>query len=155
MPAITPSYLYTFFAIIAVSSILLVSFIDYASAIRTSSEMGRLKDLMDSVAAKATQLISLSRATNATAEAFIQAPAAIGDRQYWLMIRNDSSKVWLEGGLGNTPTEGAGIRVYLPGMALAYGYFVSGYGAICLKCSINRKAGIPEIQLSSSSLNGG
>jgi len=154
MPAITPSYLYTFFAIIAVSGILLVSFMNYANAIRFSSEMGKLKDLMDSVAAKATELISLTKATNATTEAYIQAPAAIGDRQYWLMLRNDSSKVWLEGGMGNTPKEGAGMRVYLPSMALAYGCYVSGYGAIRLKCSVNHDAGIPEVQLSSLSLNG-
>lgn len=153
MPAITPSYLYTFFAIIAVSSILLVSFMDYASAIRTSSEISKLKDLMDFVAAKATQLISLARTTNATAEAFIQAPAAIGNRGYWLMLRNDSLRVWLEGGLGKTPIEEAGMRVYIPGMALAHGYYVGGYGAICLKCSINPDAGTPEIRLTSLSLN--
>jgi len=127
---------------------------NYANAIRFSSEMGKLKDLMDSVAAKATELISLTKATNATTEAYIQAPAAIGDRQYWLMLRNDSSKVWLEGGMGNTPKEGAGMRVYLPSMALAYGCYVSGYGAIRLKCSVNHDAGIPEVQLSSLSLNG-
>ncbi|MEM1563266.1 MAG: hypothetical protein QW161_01150 [Candidatus Bathyarchaeia archaeon] len=154
MPAITPSYLYTFFAIIAVSSILLVSFMGYAGAIRFSSEMGKLKDLVDLVAAKATELISLAKAANTTAEAFIQAPAAIGDRQYWLMLKNDSLRVWVEGGLGNTPKEEAGVRVYLPSMALAYGYYVSGYGAILLKCSVNQEAKIPEVQLSGSSLNG-
>ncbi|MEM3873955.1 MAG: hypothetical protein QXU45_02350 [Candidatus Bathyarchaeia archaeon] len=154
MPAITPSYLYTFFAIIAVSGILLVSFMDYVNAIRLSSEMGKLRDLMDSVAAKATELIGLAKVTNATAEAFIQAPAAIGDRQYWLMLRNDTLRVWLKGGLGNTPKEEAGVCVYLPSMALASGYYVSGYGAIHLRCSISHEMGIPEVQLSSSSLNG-
>ncbi|MEM3580325.1 MAG: hypothetical protein QXH40_00430 [Candidatus Bathyarchaeia archaeon] len=155
MPAITPSYLYTFFAIIAVGSILLVSFMGYANAIRLSSEMGKLKDLVDLVAAKATELISLAKAANTTAEVFIQAPAAIGDRLYWLMLGNDSSMVWVEGGLGNTPIAEAGVRVYLPSTALAYGYYVSGYGAILLKCSMNQEAGIIEVQLSSSSQNGG
>jgi len=155
MPAITPSYLYTFFAIIAVSGILLVSFMEYANAIRFSSEMGKLKDLADLVAAKATELINLAKMANTAAEAFIQAPTVIGDRQYWLMLRNDSSRVWIEGGLGNTPKEeGAGIRVYLPSTASAGGCYVSGYGAILLKCSINQHAGIPEVQLSSSSQNG-
>lgn len=154
MPAITPSYLYTFFAIIAVSGILLVSFMDYAGAIRHSSEMGKLKDLVDLVAAKATELISLAKAANTTAEAFIEAPAAIGDRQYWLMLKNDSLRVWVEGGLGNMPKEGVGIRVYLPSMALAYGCYVGGYGAILLKCSVNQEVGIPEVQLLGSSLNG-
>ncbi|MEM4700547.1 MAG: hypothetical protein QXZ51_00180 [Candidatus Bathyarchaeia archaeon] len=155
MPAITPSYLYTFFAIITVSGILLVSFMGYAGALRLSSEMGKLKDLVDLVAAKATELISLAKAANTTTEAFIQTPAAIGDRQYWLILENSSSRVWAEGGLGNTPKEEAGMRVYLPGVALASGYYVSGYGVILLKCSINQNTGIPEVQLLSSSLNGG
>lgn len=154
MPAITPSYLYTFFAIIAVSGILLVSFIGYADAIRLSSEMGKLKDLVDLVAAKATELISLTKAANTTAEVFIEAPSAIGDTQYWLMLSNDSTRVWVEGGLGKTPKEEVGIRVYIPSTASAYGYYVSGYGAIFLKCSLNQNMGIPEVQLSSLSQNG-
>ncbi|MEM2465963.1 MAG: hypothetical protein QXZ47_01525 [Candidatus Bathyarchaeia archaeon] len=154
MPAIAPGYLYTFFAIIAVISILLVSFTGYVSAIRLSSEMGKLKDLVDLVAAKSTELINLAKAANTTAETFIHAPLAIGNRQYWLVLGNDSSRVWAEGGFGSTPIEKAGIRVYLLSTALAYGHYVSGYGAILLKCSMNQEAGIPKVQLSSSSQNG-
>jgi hypothetical protein len=153
MPAITPGYLYTFFAIIAVSSILVVSFMDYAGAIRFSAETRRLKNLMDYVAAKATELLTLAITTNSTAEIFIQAPSIIGDTQYWLRLRNDSSKAWLEGGLGNLPTEATELRVYLPGKASASGYHIGGYGAIRLICLAS--SNIPHLQLSSSTLNGG
>jgi len=153
MPAITPSYLYTFFAIIAVSSILVVSFMDYAGAIRFSAETRRLKNLMDYVAAKATELLTLATTTNSTAETFIQAPSTIGNTQYWLRLQNDSSKAWLEGGLGNLPTEETELRVYLPGKASASGYHIGGYGAIRLLCLVS--SNIPHLQLSSSTLNGG
>lgn len=153
MPAITPSYLYTFFAIIAVSSILVFSFMDYAGAIRFSAETRRLKNLMDCVAAKATELLTLTATTNATAETFIQTPASIGNAQYWLRLRNDSSKAWLEGGLGNLPTEEAELRVYLPSKASTSGYYIGGYGAIRLVCLLS--SNIPHLQLSSSTLNGG
>lgn len=152
MTAITPSYLYTFFAIIAVTSILLVSFIGYANAIRFSSETRKLKNLMDHVAAKTTELLTLAKAANASTEVFLQTPTSIGDKQYWLRLRNDSVKAWLEGGFGNMPTE-AELRVYLPNKALALGYYVSGYGAIRITCTV--KADVLQIQLSSSSPNGG
>lgn len=153
MPAITPGYLYTFFAIIAVSSILVVSFTDYAGAMRFSAETRRLKNLMDHVAAKATELLTLAAATNATAETFIQTPASIGNSQYWLRLRNDSSKAWLEGGLGNLPIEETELRVYLPGKASASGYYIGGYGAIRIICLISSPT--PHIHLLSSTLNGG
>jgi len=155
MPAITPGYLYTFFALIAVSSILLASFMDYANAIRFSSETWKLKDLMDHVAAKTTQLLTLALTADASAETYIQAPAAIGSKQYWLALKNDSAKAWLEGGFGNAPTESMELRVYLPCKVEASGFYISGYGAICLTCIVGVSANPPRIQISGSSLNGG
>ncbi|MCS7114243.1 MAG: hypothetical protein RMJ15_02220 [Nitrososphaerota archaeon] len=152
MPAITPGYLYTFFALIAISSILTVSFMNYAGVIRYSSEIRRLKNLMDYVAAKTTELLTIAETANATAEAFVQAPTMIGDKQYWLRLRNDSSRAWLEGGFGNKPAEDAHLRVYLQGMVSASGFYIGGYGAIRLKCFISAKT--PHVLLSSSSVGG-
>jgi len=76
---------------------------------------------MDLVAAKGTETLTLALATNATARVFIQAPSSIGRTQYWLQLKNDSEKTWLEGGLGNAPLEGVDLRVYLPKMVLAEG----------------------------------
>ncbi|MGB9960218.1 MAG: hypothetical protein ACPLKQ_06840 [Candidatus Bathyarchaeales archaeon] len=152
MPTITPSYLYTFFAVMVVSSILVASFMDYSGVIRFSAETRKLKNLMDHVAAETTELLNLA-AANATAETFIQAPSAIGNTQYWLRLRNDSLKAWLEGGFGNLPTKDAELRVYLPSRVSASGFYISGYGAIHITCFVN--SSLPNLQLSSSSLNGG
>jgi hypothetical protein len=149
LPAITPSYLYTFVALIAVSSLLVFSFMGYVDALRLSSEIKQLKNLTESVAAKGTELIMLAKTVNASTEAFVQMPTAIGDKQYWLRLLNDSAKVWLEGGLGSAPVDSTELRVYLPKEASATGYYVSGYGAICLECSL--VSGVPQIQLTSSS----
>jgi hypothetical protein len=149
LPSITPSYLYTFVALLAVSSLLVFSFMAYADAFRVSSEVNRLKNLMDQVAAKGTELLTLTSATNATAEACLQMPTAIGNKQYWLQLRNDTTRAWLEGGFGDTPVAGTELRVYLPREASATGCYVAGYGAVRLRCYLD--AGVPQVHLESSS----
>jgi hypothetical protein len=133
----------------AVSSLLLFSFMAYTDALRLQPEVMQLKNLMDHVAAKGTELLTLTLTTNATVEAFLQMPASIGNKQYWLRLRNDSAKAWLEGGLGDTPTDETELRVYLPKEASATGYYVGGYGAAYLRCRLN--AGVPQLQLTSFS----
>ncbi|MEM3699466.1 MAG: hypothetical protein QXL57_01155 [Candidatus Bathyarchaeia archaeon] len=147
MPSITPSYLYTFIALIAVSSLLLFSFMTYANALRFSSEVRQLKNLMDYVAAETTELITFTLKTNATAQSFLQMPTTIGDKQYWLQLRNDSIKAWLEAGFGSSLTQGTELRVYFPKKVLAMGYYVGGYGAAKLECYPD--GGVLRIQLSS------
>lgn len=148
MPSITPSYLYTFVALIVVSSLLIFSFMAYVEALRVSSETRQLKNLMDYVAAKSTELLTLTLATNATSEAFLSMPTSIGNRRYWLQFRNDSAKAWLEGGLGDVIVEGTELHVSLPKEASATGYYIGGYGAIHLECYLNES--ITQILLTKS-----
>ena len=149
MPSITPSYLYTLAAIITVASLLVLSFIAYSNSISTLSEATQLKNLIDYVAAKGTELLTFALATNATSEVYIQMPTTIGNKQYWLRLRNNSASAWLEGGFGNTPMEGTDLYAYLPKEASATGIYVGGYGAAYLKCSL--VADVPRLYLSSSS----
>lgn len=152
MPSITPSHLYTFIALIAVSSLLVFSFMVYADALRVSSEIKELQSLMDCIAAKSTELLTFTLVTNATTEVYLEMPSAMGNKQYWLRLRNDSARAWLEGGFGNTPIEGTEIRIYIPKEASATGYYIGGYGAAHLKCYL--EAGVPQIQLKSSNQGG-
>lgn len=149
MPTLTPSFLYTFIAMIAVSTLLVASFMVYTNTLRTSSEAKKLQNLIDIVAAKGTELLTLTLATNASAESFIDMPAAIGEKQYWMQLRNDFANVWLEGGLGNMPGEGAEMRVYLPTQASANGSYVAGFGVAHLKCEVSE--GFPHMMLSLNS----
>jgi hypothetical protein len=149
LPSITLGYLYTFAAIIAVSGLLVFSFMAYADALRVSSEVQELRNLMTYVAAKSSDLLTLTSVTNGTAKFTLQMPSTIGTKQYWLRLRNSSENAWLEGGLGDLPVEETELRIYLPKEASATGYYVGGYGAARLKCSLT--GGVLQIQLTSSS----
>jgi len=149
LPSITPAYLYTFIALLAVSTILVFSFMAYADTLRAVSETKQLKNLMDYVGAKATELLTLTITRNTTAETYLQMPTTIGTQQYWLQLHNDSSQAWVDGGFGNTPVTETELHVYLPREASATGFYVGGYGAAHLKC--NASAAFPQIQLTSSS----
>lgn len=148
MPSITPSYLYTFIALIVVSSLLVFSFMNYAEALRVSSEVKQLRSLMDTVAAKSTELLTLTLVTNATIKVYLQMPTTIGNKQYWIQLDNDSARAWVEGGFGDTPVKGADLRIQLPKETAATGYYVGGYGAACLMCYSD--VSLSRIQLNSS-----
>lgn len=146
MPTITPAYLYTFAALIAVSSLLTLSFIAYVNTLRSSSEINRLKDLMNYVAAKAINMMAYTLSTNATVETFVQLPSRIGEKQYWLKLENDPSTSWLKGGFGDNPLEGE-LRLSLMKNVLANGSYVGGYDSARLTCLSS--SGVVQIQLSS------
>jgi len=149
LPSITPGYLYTFAALIAVSSLLFFSFMSYVDALREASEFKQLKNLMQHVAAKGIQLLTLTLRTNATLESFLHMPVTIGNKQYWIQLNNDSNQAWLTGGFGNTPLREFDLRIYLPKEASARGYYVGGYGVACLKCYMN--GSVPQILLTNYS----
>lgn len=140
MPTIAPSYIYAFFALIAVSSILISSFSAYASTLRTIPEMEQLENLLNHVASRGYELITLTTATNSSSEAALQLPAAIGNKQYWLRLRSESSKAWVEGALGSMHAGSVTNRVYLPKTVSASGNYSSGYGSAVLECYVNGSA---------------
>jgi hypothetical protein len=145
MPSITPSHLYTFVALLAVSSLLVFSFMAYTDTLRFSSETKQLETLMNGIAGKCTELRTLASVTNASVEAFVQMPGSIGSKQYWIRLENDTVQAWLEGGLGNVPFEQADSRIYLPKETCATGQYVASYGAVHLECQLVNA--VPNIQI--------
>ncbi|MGB9675908.1 MAG: hypothetical protein ACPL0C_01810 [Candidatus Bathyarchaeales archaeon] len=145
MPTIAASHLYTFAALIAVGSLLTTSFMVYANTIRETSENKKLEELMNLVAANSIRLITLTLSINASTETFLQLPARIGDKNYWIKMENDTSKAWLKGGFGSNPTEGT-LQTSLAKNVLAAGFYVSGYGAARLRCFF--ASGVVQIQIS-------
>jgi hypothetical protein len=148
LASIPTSYLYTFVAILAVSTLLTSSFVTYTNAVRFSSERKQLGDLMNQVSAKGTELITTVLTSNATIEAYIQMPEMIGNKHYWLQLGNDSVSAWLQGGFGDRPVDEPDSRVYLPKGVLARGYFTGGNGAVHLSC--NFTSGVQQLLLSGS-----
>ena len=148
MPSVSLTYIYTLVALIAISSLLVLSFMVYAEGLRASSETRQLKNLIDSVAYEATELLTITITMNATSERFLEGPTTIGDKQYWLRLRNSSDETWLEGGFGDAPIEGSAFIVHLPNEASATGSYRAGYGAIHLECYLSND--VPQILLTDS-----
>jgi len=137
MPVIVPSYIYTFFSLVIVSSILISSFAAYAVTLRTIPEMEQLKNLLNHIASKGYELITLTTATNSTSEAVLQLPSAIGNKQYWIRLLNESLKAWVEGALGLIHESSITNRVYFPKTVSVFGNYSSGYGPAVLECYVN------------------
>jgi hypothetical protein len=134
MPAIASSYMYAFFALIAVSSILISSFVAYATTLRTIPEREQLQNLLEFVAARGCELVALTSTTNATSEAVMQLPSSIGSKQYWIRLESESAESWVEGALGEIHEGRVVDRVYLPKAISVSGNYSSSYGPGLLEC---------------------
>ncbi|MEM2102385.1 MAG: hypothetical protein QXM22_02590 [Candidatus Bathyarchaeia archaeon] len=137
MPSIIPAYVYMFAAMTAVGTLLIFSFNSYAATLRFIPETEQLDNLLSCVAAKATELQSLTTA-NSNTQGYLNLPSKIGDKSYWLRLRNDTVQSWVEGGFGEiTENTVTNHRVYLAGKPYASGQYTSGFGIAVLKSFMN------------------
>ena len=148
MVSIAANYVYTFTAITAVSTLLIFSFIAYASTLQTIPETYNIKNLAEHVASKIIDALTLVDSTNSAMEMRLEMPSAINNREYWLRLRNDSRSSWVEAGFGTLHNSSSDLRVYLPHEACYSGYYVSGYGVAIIKCWKDGVA--PHLMLSCS-----
>ncbi len=135
MPSIIPSYVYTFFALTLIGSLLIGAFSAFAVSVRQDVEIEQLKNLLEYMAAESCELISTTTTNNSTVTIRVSLPLRVGEKQYWIQLRNDSSSAWIEGGLGATPVQTA-LTVFLPGPVAASGLYISGYGFAELECQV-------------------
>lgn len=146
MPSIALNHLYTFIALTIVSILLISSYSSYANTLQTIPEIEQLKNILDHVAAKGNELLTLVTTTNSKAHTIMQLPPTIGNREYWIRIRNDTSNVWIEGALGQIDESGRECEIFLPGRASTCGYYIGGYGPAMLECYVN--GSVPQLNLS-------
>jgi hypothetical protein len=137
VPSIAPSHVYAFFALIAVSTILISAFSAYAVTLRTMPEKEQLQNLLNYIASKGYELVTLATATNATSRAVLQLPSTIGSKHYWARLRNEDSKAWVEGALGSIQEDTVNNRSYLPESVFASGKYASSNGPAVLECYLN------------------
>ena len=62
-------------------------------------------------------------------------PSSISEKQYWIQLRSDASRAWVEGGLGISPIQTRN-KIFIPGLVAASGVYVSGYGLAELECHL-------------------
>ena len=147
MPSTIPGHIYTMIALAVVGALLVATVNSYTSTLKNTSEIEQLRNLLSQVAAKGSELITLTASTNSVAHTSVQLPTSIGLQQYWIRARNDSSNAWVEGALGQLTEEEAPNKIYLPKGANAKGHFASGYGSAILEAHMN--GSIPNLNLSS------
>jgi len=141
------SYVYTLVGLTAVSALLLYSLNSYAFTLRSTSETDQLRNIVNGVAAKANEILTLVTSTNLTLTAYLDLPTTIGDQQYWMRIRNDSSRAWIEGSLGQIWEGNVELHVFIYPKASVSGYFVSTHGHTLLQGYMNGSA--PQLNLAS------
>ncbi len=125
MPSIIPSYIYTIFASLIVSSLIIGICGLEIGGIKLKAEKQQLSSIADYVAAKTLQLATNLISNNATSTLTVDVPNSINNQAYWIRITNSSSRTWVEIGFGNAnfPSEGTSE---IPLEASASGTFVSG-----------------------------
>ena len=134
MPTIIPSYVYSLFASVIVSTIIVCACGLSISNVRLQAEEQQLSTIANYVASESMQLLSTSPVDNLTVAVQLDLPSSIGGQRYWVQIANDSARTWVEIGFG-TVTELQGKRSFIPAAVSASGTFVSGSGIASL-CSI-------------------
>jgi hypothetical protein len=136
MPSIIPGYVYTFFALMIVGTLLISTFTAFAVSIKQDVEKEQLKNLLEYVAAESCELISTATTNNSTITVRLNMPSLVENRRYWIQLRNDSSLAWVEGGFGTSPVQ-TELSVFIPGMVSASGLYIGGYGVAVLECQVN------------------
>lgn len=142
MPSTLSGHVYTMLASALIGALLVASINSYSASLKTASEIQKLQNLVTQVAAKGTQILSLTTTTNSSVQVFVQMPATIGYQQYWLRVRNDSSSAWIEGSFDQKT---ALNRAFLPKGTSASGIFVGGYGPAVLRSYMNGST--PQLDL--------
>jgi hypothetical protein len=122
-----------FVATVAVGTLLIFSFNSYAVTLRHVPEKEQLNNLLSHIAAKAVEIMTMT-SEDSTTKVYLDLPTSIGDRQYWIRLRNDSIQAWVEGGLGEIWNGTTVNKVFLPSTPIAAGEFIGDFGVATLTC---------------------
>jgi len=125
-----------FAAMTAVGTLLIFSFNSYAATLRFIPETEQLDNLLNYVAAKATELVT-STQIDAVTQFYLNLPTTIGDQQYWICLQNDTLRSWVMGGFGTDWNITSSHKIFLPGKPIAVGHHLSIYGPAVLKSWMN------------------
>jgi len=136
MPTMIPSYVYTLFASLIVGSIVICACTLSTLNLKNEATQQQLSNIAEYVATESLDLTSHAKADNLTATLSLTLPTSIGDQRYWIQIKNDTARTWVEVGLGTTPVNSQ-QRTYIPADAAASGTYLSGLGVATLECTSN------------------
>jgi hypothetical protein len=136
MPSIIPGYVYTLFACMVVGALLIMASSMSIANVKNQADLQKLKNVVDSVATEAFELVSQAKTNNLIANVMLDIPISVGNQRYWLRLDNDTFRSWVDIGFGTNPQSNE-QRTYIPSMVSASGTFVSGAGFPALSCYLN------------------
>jgi hypothetical protein len=102
------------------------------SNVRREAEEQQLSNIANYVLGESMQLLSTNPSENFNSTRQLELPSLIGNQRFWVQMANDSSKTWIEAGLGIIGTSN-GTRVYVPSEVVASGTYISGSGPANLR----------------------
>ncbi len=129
-----PSYVYTLFASLIVGSIVICACTLQTLNLKNEAAQQQLSNIAEYVATESLELTSHAEADNLTATVSLTLPSSVGDQRYWIQIKNDTARTWIEVGLGTTPMTSQ-QRTYIPADIAASGTYLSGFGPATLECT--------------------
>ena len=135
MPSIIPSYIYSFFALSIVGTLLICTFGAFSVSMKQDIQVEQLKNLLEHMAAESCEILSTTQINNSTVTVRMSMPSCVNEKQYWIRLRSDALRAWIEGGIGEIPVQ-TSYKIFLPGMVVASGLYVSGYGLAELECQL-------------------
>ena len=135
MPSIIPSYIYSFFALSIVGTLLICTFSVFSLSMKQDVEIEQLKNLLEHLAAESCEIISTTETNNSTVTVRIPMPSCLSEKQYWIQLKSNTLQTWFEGGIGNTPTQ-TNHKIFIPGIVNASGLYHSSYGLAELECQL-------------------
>ncbi len=133
MPSIIPSYIYTIFASLIISTLIIGMCGLATSNIKQEAEKQQLSNVADYVAAQSLELATSAVANNLTSTVNLDIPNLIGNKIYWIKLANDSTKTWVETGFGTTALN-SDRKTEIPLEALASGTYFSNSRPDVLSC---------------------
>ena len=133
MPSIIPSYIYTLFASIIVGTIVISACGLSTANVKYEAEKQQLSNIADYVAAESIKLVCRAVSENLTSTLHLDIPQLIGNERYWIKMQNDSTKTWVEVGLGTTVLSSDQLA-YIPSEVDVSGTYISGSSLAFLEC---------------------
>ena len=135
MPSEVVTYFHTLLITGIIGVALVAAFQVNSSGIKSSFEDEELTEILETIAAEGTELISLARSTGSTSTLVMRLPISIGERNWWARLVTSSEGSWVEGGFGSEMITSV-VRVWLPRDVSASGDFRGGFGIPELNCLV-------------------